>query len=76
MLYSRVDEHLREYSSNALNVCTYEGQDRLAVVRVDEIISVVAMVPFGAPGGEAQRFFLVERFALGVVDTGIIEDED
>ena len=56
-LYSQVDEHLKEYSNNALNVCTYEGKERLAVVRVDNIISVVAMVPFGVPGGEAQRFF-------------------
>ena len=75
-LYSRVDEHLKEYSNNALNVCTYEGKERLAVVQVDDIISVVAMVPFGAPGGGAQRFFLVEKFALGVVDTGVIGDED
>ena len=69
-----MDEHLKEYSNNALNVCTYKGKERLAVVQVDDIISVVAMVPFGVPGGE--RFFLVEKFALGVVDTGVIGDKD
>ena len=50
-----VTEHLKEYSNNALNVCTYKVKERLAVVQVDNIISVVAMVPFGVLGGE--RFF-------------------
>ena len=71
-----MDEHLKEYSNNALNVCNYKGKERLAVVQVNNIISIVAMVPFGVPGGEVQRFFLVEKFALGVVDTGVIGDKD
>ena len=36
-----------------------------------DILSVVAMVPFGERvEGHPARFFLVEKFALGVVDTG------
>ena len=67
-----MDETLREFSNNALNVCKYEGQHRLVVIRVDSILSVVAMVPFGER--MAQNFFLIEKFALGIVDTGTIED--
>ena len=40
------------------------------MIRVNSIISVVAMIPFGEQGGGTQDFFLVEKFALGVVDTG------
>ena len=71
-LYSPVDETLRAYSNNALNVCSYEGEHRLVVIRVESILSVVAMVPFGER--TTQNFFLIEKFALGVVDTGTIED--
>lgn len=73
-LYSPVDESLMGYSNGALNVCSYEGQRVLVVIRVDCILSVVAMIPFGEQGEGIQRFFLVEKFALGVVDTGIIKD--
>jgi hypothetical protein len=39
------------------------------------ILSVVSMVPFGNGTQGPARFFLVEKFALGVVDTGIILEE-
>ena len=67
-----MDETLQEYLNNALNVCSYEGQHRLVVIQVESILSVVAMIPFGEQ--TTQNFFLVEKFALGVVDTGTIED--
>lgn len=69
-----MDESLRERSNNALNVCYYGGQDRLVVIQVDSILSVVAMVPFGERGDESCSFFLVEKFALGVIDAGDVED--
>ena len=62
------------HSNNALNVCSYEGQCDLAVIRVNSILSVVAMIPFGEQGGGTQDFFLIEKFALGVVDTGDADD--
>ena len=71
-----MDDFYREHSNNALNVCSYVGQELLVVVPVDTIISVVAMVPFGEQDGEGRRFFLVEKFALGVVDSGDDEDDD
>ena len=50
----------------------YEGEEALIVIRASTILSVVAMVPFGKQvQGRPARFFLVEKFALGVVDTGI-----
>ena len=57
----------------ALNVFTYNGEDGLVVIRATTILSVVAMVPFGRQTQELpSRFFLIEKFSLGVVDTGII----
>jgi hypothetical protein len=53
---------------NSLNVCRYKGYSDLVVIQVDSILSVVAMVPFGEQGGGTRRFFLVEKFALGVVN--------
>ena len=71
-----MDDFYRERSNNALNVCSYSGPDRLFVIEVDNILSVVAMVPFGEQGGQSRNFFLVEKFALGVVDSGDVEDLD
>jgi len=58
------------YSSGALVVCNYNEGTRLTVVRVKSILSVVAMVPFGDQSRQTQRYFLVEKFALGVIDAG------
>ena len=70
-LYSAADERLNRETHGALNVFEYRGEDALVVIRVTDILSVVAMVPFGERvEGHPTRFFLVEKFALGVVDTG------
>ena len=72
-MYSPVDIDLRKYTHGALNVFDYQGDDALVVVKANTIRSVVAMVPF-ADVEMSSRFFLVEKFALGVIDTGIIVD--
>jgi len=68
-LYSLVDDLQRRYSNGALIVCSYQGEDQLVVIRAKSILSVVALVPF-TQGGRIGEFFLAEKFALGVVDTG------
>jgi len=67
------DEQLNRETYGALNVFEYNGEDDLLVIRATTILSVVTMVPFGERAqGHPARFFLVEKFSLGVVDTGII----
>jgi len=78
-LYSPADEQLHRGSNGALNVFDYRGEEDLIVVWATTILSVVAMVPFVPPTapsiqGDPTRFFLVEKFALGVVDTGTISE--
>ncbi|KAF9645765.1 hypothetical protein BDM02DRAFT_3156773 [Thelephora ganbajun] len=73
-LYSPIDNLCREYSNSALNVCRYEGGNHLVVIWVKSILSVVVMVPFVRQGEQVREFFLVEKFALGVIDTGDIVD--
>ena len=68
-LYSPVDNIQRRYSNGALIVCRYQGEDQLVVIRAKSILSAVALVPF-TQGGRIGEFFLAEKFALGVVDTG------
>ena len=73
-LYSPADGQLNRQTHGALNVFDYRGEESLVVIRVKHIHSVVAMVPFGEQvQGHPPRFFLVEKFALGVVDTGFVE---
>ena len=72
-LYSPVDNSLRNSSHNALNVRSYSGQDQLIVLLTKCILLVVAMVPFSKQGGRT-HFFVVEKFALGVIDTDDIQD--
>lgn len=70
-IYSPVDHDLREYTHGALNVCNYKGEDNLIVIRVMSIISVIAMVLVrNQVEGLRHQYFLVEKFTLGVVDTG------
>ena len=70
-IYSPVDHDLREYTHGALNICNYKGEDNLIVIWVTSIISVVAMVPVhNQVEGLCCQYFLVEKFALGVVNTG------
>ena len=73
-LYSPADEQLNQETHGALNVFEYNGEDGLIVIRATTVLSVVAMVPFGRQNQEhAPRFFLIEKFSLGVVDTGSLE---
>ena len=72
-LYSAADEHLNRTTHGALNVFDYHGEAGLIVIRATTILSVVTMVPFGERvQGHPARFFLVEKFSLGVVDTGVV----
>jgi hypothetical protein len=72
-IYSLADEQLIQEYYGALNVFEYRGEDRLVVVRANAILSVVAMVPYPERVQRRYpRFFLAEKFALGVIDTGII----
>jgi hypothetical protein len=72
-LYSPADERLNRETYGALNVFEYKGEDDLIVIRATSVLSVVTMVPFNKQvPWDPTRFFLVEKFSLGVVDTGII----
>jgi hypothetical protein len=54
-------------------VFEYKEEDGFIVIQATSVLSVVTMVPFGE--GHLSRFFLVEKFSLGVVDTGIILEQ-
>ena len=72
-LYSPANGQLNRESYGALNAFDYRGKESLVVIQAIAILSVVAMVPFGEPvQGHNTRFSSVEKFALGVVDKGII----
>ena len=47
----------------------------LVVIKVKSILSVVAMVPFHQEDTRC-RFFLVEKFSLGVIHAGIDVDTE
>ena len=70
-MYSLVDDELKIRSYGALNVCNYL-ETPYVVIKTSSILSVVAMVPFEE---NTDRFFLVEKFALGVVHTSDDVDE-
>lgn len=65
-MYSPVHEELRNLTHGALNVVT--SSNSLVVMKVDSILSVVAMIPFKRNGGY-HDYFLIEKFALGVIDS-------
>ena len=72
-LYSPADEQLAQENHGALNVFEYRGEESLIVIRATAIISVVAMFPFHDRVHRLYpRFYLGEKFALGVVDTGVL----
>ena len=74
-LYSPADEQLNRTTHGALNVFEYKGEDALIIIQATAVLSVVTMVPFSERDQRhPARFFLVEKFSLGVVDTGIILD--
>ena len=66
-IYSLVDDAIEDYSHGALNVYKHEGEDSLVVIRVDSILSTVAMVPFKQEDA-GQRFALVEHPALDIIN--------
>ena len=70
-LYSPINKLHREHSNGALNVCSYKRGRYLVVIEVKSILSVIVMVLFKQ--GETSNFFLVEHFALGVIDTAIVD---
>jgi hypothetical protein len=74
VLYSSVDASLKGYSHGALNVFKHDERS-LVVIKADSILSVVAMVPSEQDGGGSQ-FFLVEKFALGVIHSDNSLDEE
>ena len=69
-LYSPANEYHKTRTHGALVVCRYEGEESLVVIRVNSIISVVGMMPFEEQHAGYPQFYLVEKFGLGVVDTG------
>lgn len=76
-LYSPADEYLVGYSSGTLIVCRYEGKEKLIVIDVKAILSVVAMVPFRyAINTLDNHYFMIEKIGLDVVDTDAQEEEE
>lgn len=73
-MYSLVDEDLNTHTHGALNVFEYNRENSLVVIKANSILSVVAMVPFGEQAEGSHRFFLIEKFALGVVNSDDILD--
>lgn len=73
-MYSPVDEDLNAYTHGALNIFKYNGENSLVVIKANSILSVVAMVPFGEQAEGSRHFFLIEKFALGVVNSDDIVD--
>jgi hypothetical protein len=72
-LYSPADGRLHRHSHSALNVFEYCGEEGLVVIRATDIRSVVTLTPFPENIPRPRPpFFLVEKFSLGVVDTGVI----
>lgn len=68
--FSDPDTELLQSSYKTLYVCKYQGDQRLQVIEVDSICSVVAMIPFDSqPEANTishigQRYFVVEKFGL------------
>ena len=78
-LYSPADEEIIRETYGALNVFEYYGEEKLVVIRASSILSAVAMAPFRERiprHSPHPRFYLAEYFALGVVDTGIILEQN
>ncbi|VDB94253.1 unnamed protein product [Peniophora sp. CBMAI 1063] len=75
--FSKPDETLLRRSHGVLHVATYQGEDDLGVIPVQDIKSVVAMIPFQhhKPGDHKKRYFLVEKPGLEILWWGV-SDED
>lgn len=63
LVFGHPDKGLRALSKNALLVCTYdaESQESLAIVPVQDVISVVGMVPFVHDVDRDDQYFAVEK---------------
>lgn len=81
-LYSAPNPVLARQSFNTILSCSYHSQDALAVIRIKDIQSVVAMVPHpraeeGTLAGDLYgRFYVVEKMGLDVMTmAGMIEED-
>lgn len=73
--FSNPDNELLQSSYQTLHVCKYQGDQALQVIEVDNICSVVAMIPFDQPldtdaiSQIGQRHFVLEKFGLDMDHT-------
>ena len=72
-MFSSPDAKLLKKSHSTLWVCKEPGTSSLEVVKVKEIQSVVAMVPWVEESGE---FFMVEKLGLEIASMGGVVEED
>ncbi|KAF8149993.1 hypothetical protein B0H34DRAFT_757239 [Crassisporium funariophilum] len=68
------DAQLLQESSGSLIVCNYQGFEELKVIAVQQILSCVAMVPFGSPPDG--RYFVCEKMGLEMAFLGRYNNED
>jgi hypothetical protein len=81
--YGPRDEDLYEDSFGCLWVCTYSGNNNLAVIKISSIKSVVSMQPLPKADGDPDGlFFVVEKSGLddvelmGYVDLDVVMTSD
>ena len=72
--YSPPEPVLLTESSGALMVCKYRGISSLEVIRVKNIISCIAMVPFKDP--HDGRFFVCEKMGLDMACLGGMQENE
>jgi hypothetical protein len=75
-MWSTPDDGLLKASNGALYVCTYGGTDDLHIIKIEAIVSVVAIIPMmPSDGDEATRFFVVEKPGLDALIMGQQNEE-
>ena len=72
-VYSPPDPALLEHSYNTLWACQYQGEANLEVIDVQNILSIVAVIPLPACAGD---FFIGEKLGLEVTMLGGFADDD
>ena len=72
-VYSPPNPALLEHSYNTLWACQYRGEANLEVIDVQNILSVVALIPLPARAG---YFFVGEKLGLEVTMLGGFADDD
>jgi hypothetical protein len=63
-LFSQAEPNVLRDSKSTVHLCSYEGDNGLVVVKAQQILSVVAMVPDWNnknPETEEHQFFVVEQ---------------